>query len=24
MASPWFLGGKTLTATSQMRKEGFE
>jgi Flp pilus assembly protein TadG len=24
MTSPWFLGGKTLTATSQMRKEGFE
>jgi Flp pilus assembly protein TadG len=24
MASPWFLGGKTLTASSQMRKEGFE
>ena len=24
MASPWFLGGKTLTANSQMRKEGFE
>ena len=22
--SPWFLGGKTLTANSQMRKEGFE
>jgi Flp pilus assembly protein TadG len=24
MTSPWFLGGKTLTATSKMRKEGFE
>ena len=24
LASPWFLKGKTLTATSQMRKEGFE
>lgn len=24
MASPWFLGGKTLKANSQMRKEGFE
>lgn len=24
MSSPWFLGGKTLTASSQMRKEGFE
>ena len=24
MGSPWFLGGKTLTANSQMRKEGFE
>jgi Flp pilus assembly protein TadG len=24
MASPWFLSGKTLTANSQMRKEGFE
>ena len=24
MSSPWFLGGKTLTANSQMRKEGFE
>ncbi len=24
MPSPWFLGGKTLTANSQMRKEGFE
>ena len=23
-ASPWFLGGATLTASSQMRKEGFE
>jgi Flp pilus assembly protein TadG len=23
MASPWFLGGKTLTASSKMRKEGF-
>ena len=22
--SPWFLGGKTLTASSLMRKEGFE
>jgi hypothetical protein len=22
--SPWFLSGKTLTATSKMRKEGFE
>lgn len=24
MPSPWFLGGKTLRANSQMRKEGFE
>jgi Flp pilus assembly protein TadG len=24
MASPWFLSGTTLTASSQMRKEGFE
>ena len=24
MASPWFLAGKTLTAESQMRKEGYE
>ncbi|OHB76829.1 MAG: hypothetical protein A2W31_04510 [Planctomycetes bacterium RBG_16_64_10] len=24
MASPWFLGGKTLTASSRMRKEGFQ
>lgn len=24
MRAPWFLGGKTLTANSQMRKEGFE
>lgn len=24
MTSPWFLGDKTLTASSQMRKEGFE
>jgi hypothetical protein len=24
MTSPWFLGSKTLTASSQMRKEGFE
>jgi len=24
MRAPWFLGGKTLTASSQMRKEGFE
>lgn len=24
MGSPWFLGGRTLTANSQMRKEGFE
>jgi Flp pilus assembly protein TadG len=24
MSSPWFLNGKTLTASSQMRKEGFE
>jgi Flp pilus assembly protein TadG len=24
MPAPWFLGGKTLTASSQMRKEGFE
>ena len=22
--APWFMGGKTLTATSVMRKEGFE
>lgn len=24
MASPWFLGGKTLSASSKMRKEGFQ
>jgi len=24
MSSPWFLGGKTLQASSQMRKEGYE
>jgi Flp pilus assembly protein TadG len=24
LASPWFLGGKTLTASSKMRKEGFD
>ena len=24
MKSAWFLGGKTLKASSQMRKEGFE
>jgi Flp pilus assembly protein TadG len=24
LASPWFLGGNTLTANSRMRKEGFE
>jgi Flp pilus assembly protein TadG len=24
LASPWFLGGTTLSASSQMRKEGFE
>ena len=24
LASPFFLGGKTLTASSEMRKEGFE
>jgi Flp pilus assembly protein TadG len=24
MSSPWFMGGKTLTSTSKMRKEGFE
>jgi Flp pilus assembly protein TadG len=24
MNVPWFLGGKTLTANSQMRKEGFQ
>jgi Flp pilus assembly protein TadG len=24
MPAPWFLGGKTLTASSVMRKEGFE
>ncbi len=24
MSSPWFLGGKTLRASSQMRKEGYE
>jgi Flp pilus assembly protein TadG len=24
MSSPWFLGGATLSANSQMRKEGFE
>ena len=23
MPSPWFLGGKTLTSASSMRKEGF-
>src|SRR5262245_45607503 len=23
MASPWFLGGRTLTSSSSMRKEGF-
>ena len=23
-ATPWFLGGTNLTASSQMRKEGFE
>jgi len=24
LASPWFLGGATLNASSEMRKEGFE
>ena len=24
LASPWFLGGRTLSASSSMRKEGFE
>jgi Flp pilus assembly protein TadG len=24
LSSPWFLGGATLSANSQMRKEGFE
>lgn len=24
LPSPWFLGGATLTASSRMRKEGFE
>ena len=24
MHTPWFLGGKTLHANSQMRKEGYE
>lgn len=24
LASPWFLGGKTLTSSSKMRKEGFD
>jgi Flp pilus assembly protein TadG len=24
MSSPWFLGGATLSSSSQMRKEGFE
>jgi len=24
MSAPWFLGGKSLTANSQMRKEGYE
>jgi Flp pilus assembly protein TadG len=24
MAAPWFLGGVTLSASSEMRKEGFE
>jgi Flp pilus assembly protein TadG len=24
MSSPWFLGGKNLTASSKMRKEGYE
>jgi Flp pilus assembly protein TadG len=24
LAAPWFLNGKTLTANSQMRKEGFD
>ncbi len=24
LPAPWFLGGKTLTATSIMRKEGFQ
>lgn len=24
LPSPWFLGGATLRASSQMRKEGFE
>ncbi len=24
MPAPWFLGGKTLTSSSKMRKEGFQ
>ena len=24
LASPWFLGGKTLSSSSKMRKEGFD
>ena len=24
LPAPWFLGGRTLSATSEMRKEGFE
>jgi Flp pilus assembly protein TadG len=24
LSSPWFLGGATLSSSSQMRKEGFE
>ncbi len=24
MSTPWFLGGKTLSASSEMRKEGFQ
>ena len=24
LGSPWYLGGKTLTASSKMRKEGFD
>jgi Flp pilus assembly protein TadG len=24
LSKPWFLGGKTLTASSKMRKEGFD
>ena len=24
LPAPWFLGGRTLTATSKMRKEGFQ